>query len=89
MKVKRVPLRTCVITKEKLEKKDLIRIVRTPEKTVVVDTTGKLNGKGAYLKRDLDVIEKAYKSKALDRILEVPVPDDIYEQLKIDQFKFS
>ena len=82
MKVKKIPMRTCVITKEKLEKKDLIRVVRTPEKQIVVDTTGKLNGKGAYLKRDLEVIEKAFKSKALDRILEVPVPEEIYEQLK-------
>ena len=82
MKVKKVPLRTCVITKEKLEKRDLIRVVRTPEKDVVVDPTGKLNGKGAYLKKDLDVFEKAKKSKALDRILEVPVPDSIYEDLK-------
>ena len=82
MKVKKIPMRTCVITKEKLEKKDLIRVVRTPEMQIVVDTTGKLNGKGAYLKRDLEVIEKAFKSKALDRILEVPVPEEIYEQLK-------
>ena len=82
MKVKKIPMRTCVITKEKLEKKDLIRVVRTPEKNVVVDSTGKLNGKGAYLKKNLEVIEKAKKSKALDRILEVPVPDEIYEELK-------
>ncbi len=82
MKVKKIPMRTCVITKEKLDKRDLIRVVRTPEKEIVVDTTGKLNGKGAYLKKDLDVIEKARKSKALDRILEVPVPESIYDELK-------
>ncbi len=82
MKAKKIPMRTCVITKEKLEKKDLIRVVRTPLKEVVVDTTGKLNGKGAYLKKDLEVIQKAKNSKALDRILEVPVPDSVYEELK-------
>ena len=82
MKMKKIPMRTCVITKEKLDKRDLIRVVRTPEKNVVVDPTGKLNGKGAYLKKDLEVFEKAKKSKALDRILEVPVPDSIYEDLK-------
>ena len=82
MKTKKIPMRTCVITKEKLEKKDLIRVVRTPEKTVVVDPSGKLNGKGAYLKKDLDVIEKAYKSKVLERILEVPIPDEVYDNLK-------
>ena len=70
MKMKKIPMRTCVITKEKLDKRDLIRVVRTPEKNVVVDPTGKLNGKGAYLKKDKD------------RILEVPVPDSIYEDLK-------
>ena len=82
MKTKKIPMRTCVITKEKLDKRDLIRVVRTPEKDVVVDPTGKLNGKGAYRKKDLDVIEKAYKSKALERILEVPIPDEVYDNLK-------
>lgn len=82
MKVKKIPMRTCVITKEKLEKRDLIRIVRTPEKEVVVDESGKLNGKGAYLKKDLEVINKAEKSKALERILEVPIPSSIYEELR-------
>ena len=82
MKVKKIPMRTCVITKEKLDKRDLIRVVRTPEKNVIVDPSGKQNGKGAYLKKDLDVILKAEKSKALERILEVPIPDSIYEELK-------
>lgn len=82
MKVKKIPMRTCVITKEKLEKRDLIRIVRTPEKEVVVDESGKLNGKGAYLKKDLEVVNKAEKSKALERILEVPIPSTIYEELR-------
>ena len=82
MKVKKIPMRTCVITKEKLEKRDLIRIVRTPEKEVVVDESGKLNGKGAYLKKDLEVVNKAEKSKALERILEVPIPSSIYEELR-------
>ena len=82
MKVKKIPMRTCVITKEKLEKRELIRVVRTPDGEVVVDPTGKLNGKGAYLKKDLEVFEKAKKNKALDRILEVPVSDSIYEDLK-------
>ena len=50
MKVKKIPLRTCVITREKLPKKDLLRIVRTPEGEVLVDETGKMNGRGAYIK---------------------------------------
>lgn len=75
-------MRTCVVTKEKCEKKDLIRVVRTPSKEVIIDETGKQNGKGAYLKLDFEVIEKAKKNKALDRALEVSVPDNIYEELK-------
>ena len=82
MKVKKVPLRSCVITKEQLPKQELLRIVRTPFGEVKVDETGKLNGRGAYIKRELSVIEKAKKSKALDRHLEVNVPDTIYEELK-------
>lgn len=82
MKVKKVPMRTCVVTKEKYEKKDLVRVVRTPEGEVVVDSTGKRNGKGAYLKLSLEVIEKARLSKALDRALEVSIPDEVYEELK-------
>lgn len=82
MKQKKMPMRTCVITREKCEKKDLVRVVRTPEGSVIVDVTGKQNGKGAYLKLSLEVIEKAMKNKALDRALEVEVPLEIYEELK-------
>ena len=82
MKVKKVPLRTCVITKEKLEKKDLFRVLRTPEGNVIVDDTNKANGRGAYIKKDLDAILKAEKSKILDRHLMVNVPKEVYEELK-------
>ena len=75
-------MRSCVITREKLQKKELIRVVRTPEGNVIVDETGKANGRGAYLKLDNEVIEKAQKSKALARHLEVEIPDTIYEELK-------
>lgn len=82
MKTKKIPMRTCVITREKCEKKDLLRVVRTPEGNVIVDDTLKANGRGAYLKKDLSVIETASKNKALDRHLEVEVPSAIYEELK-------
>ena len=77
--MKKIPLRTFVVTKEKCEKRDLLRVVRTPEKEVIYDESGKANGKGAYLKKDIDVINKAKKSEILDRVLEVCVPDEIYE----------
>ena len=80
--MKKIPMRSCVITGEKLPKNELIRVVRTPEGTVMVDETGKINGKGAYLKKDLETFEKAQKSKILNRKLEVDVPDSVYEELK-------
>lgn len=80
--MKKPPLRTCVVSKEKLPKQELVRIVRTTEGIVQIDLTGKLNGRGAYLKKDLEVIEKAYKSKQLNKHLEVEVPNEIFEELK-------
>ena len=82
MKQRKIPMRTCVVTKEKCEKKDLVRVVRTPEGNVEVDITGKKNGRGAYLKKDLGVFEKAEKNKILNKILEIEIEDKIYEELK-------
>ena len=79
--MKKVPMRSCVVTGEKLEKRDLFRVVRDKDGNVMVDLSGKANGRGAYLKRDIDVINRAKKSKILDRRLEVNVPDSIYEEL--------
>ena len=79
--MKKIPMRSCLITKEKLPKKDLIRIVRTPEGTVIIDEIGKTNGRGAYLKKDIEVINKAKNNKVLERVLEVKVPDSIYDEL--------
>ena len=78
---KKIPMRTCVITKEKLPKRELIRIVRNKDGEVFVDETGKLNGKGVYLKLDKEVLEKARSGKVLNRYLEVDVNDSIYEEL--------
>ncbi len=78
---KKMPERTCVITREKTLKKDLIRVVRDKEGNVSVDLTGKANGRGAYLKKDAAVIEKARSTKALDKLLEVTIPDAIYDEL--------
>lgn len=81
MKDKKVPMRTCVVTKEVRPKKDLVRVVATQEGVVSVDLKGKANGRGAYLILSKEVIEKAKKSKALDKKLEVTVPDAIYDTL--------
>lgn len=82
MKVKKVPLRTCVITKESLPKQELLRIVRTPEMEVKVDETGKLNGRGAYIKKSLEVLEKAKKTKLLEKRLECSIDESVYEEIK-------
>ena len=74
-------MRSCVVTKEKLPKQELVRVVRTPEGNVVVDLTGKANGRGAYIKKSKEVVEKAKKSKVLDRVLEVNISDEVYEEL--------
>ena len=81
MKEKKIPLRRCVVTGERLEKKSLIRVVRTPEGNVIVDETGRANGRGAYLKKDKDVILKAQKTKILEKHLEVSVEDSVYQDL--------
>ena len=80
--MKKIPMRSCIITKEKLPKKELIRVVRTPEGEIVIDEIGKANGRGAYLKKDIEVIKKAKNNKVLNRVLEVEVPDSIYEKLE-------
>lgn len=81
MKVKKIPMRTCVVTREKLPKQELIRVVRTPDGKVIIDQTGKCNGRGAYLKKDVSVFEKAKKSKILNRHLEIEVPDEVFDEL--------
>ena len=80
--MKKIPMRSCIITKEKLPKKELIRVVRTPDGEIVIDEIGKANGRGAYLKKDIEVIKKAKNNKVLNRVLEVEVPDSIYEKLE-------
>lgn len=79
---KKIPMRTCVVSHEKLPKRELIRIVRNKDGVVFVDETGKMNGKGVYLKKDINIIEKAQSTKILNKYLEVDVSDEIYEELK-------
>jgi len=78
---RKVPLRKCVVTKEQLPKQQLVRIVKNKELGVLVDTKGKINGRGAYLKLDEKVILKAKKSNALGRHLDTEIPESIYEEL--------
>ena len=82
MKDRKPVLRSCVVTREKVEKKDLIRVVRTSEGEVLVDETGKLSGRGAYLKKDIEVLNTAKKNKILEKVLEVSISDDVYDELE-------
>jgi predicted RNA-binding protein YlxR (DUF448 family) len=84
--MKKIPLRKCLVTGQRLAKKDLIRIVKTPEGEIKVDPTGKMNGRGAYLSKDPEVIAKAKDHGYLARAFACPVPDEIFEELmKISQ----
>ena len=79
---RKIPMRTCVVTREKLPKLQLFRIVRCPDNSIIIDDDrGKSNGRGAYLKKDKEVIQKAKKSKVLNHHLETQIPDEIYDEL--------
>ncbi len=78
--MKKIPMRMCIVTREKLPKKELIRVVRTND-GVIVDPSGKVNGRGAYLKIDKEVFDKAQKHKILDKHLEATVPDSVFDEL--------
>ena len=79
---KRIPQRQCMGCRERKNKRDMIRVVRTPEGTVSLDFSGKLNGRGAYLCPDPECLKKAIRSKSLDRSLEVTIPQEVYDRLQ-------
>ncbi len=74
-------MRRCLATNESFPKKELLRIVRTPEGEVKVDETGKMNGKGAYISRSPEALALAKKKKVLNRALEVDIPEEVYVEL--------
>ena len=80
--MRKIPMRKCVVTQERFPKKDLIRVARTPEKRVEIDLTGKKNGHGAYISKSLDTLALAKKNKALQRALEIEIPEEVYQELE-------
>ncbi|MBQ6478359.1 MAG: YlxR family protein [Erysipelotrichaceae bacterium] len=80
--MKKIPMRRCLATNQSFPKKDLLRIVRTPEGEVKVDLSGKLNGKGAYLSRSEEALQIARNKKVLARALEVEIPEEIYQEIE-------
>jgi len=79
---KKIPMRQCTGCREMKPKRELIRVVRSPENEIALDFKGKAQGRGAYVCHSQDCLKKAIKSKALEKSLEVSIPDEIYLQLK-------
>jgi predicted RNA-binding protein YlxR (DUF448 family) len=83
MKTRKIPMRMCTGCRERRAKKELLRVVRTPEGEVVIDRTGRKNGRGAYICMDSAAcLEKAVKTKMLERSLEIAIDPEVYERLR-------
>ncbi len=79
---KKIPLRKCVGCGEMKEKKEMIRVLKTPEDEIILDTTGRANGRGAYLCNDPDCLKKAIKNKGLERSLKSRIPEEVSIRLQ-------
>lgn len=78
---KKIPLRQCVGCQQMKPKKDMMRVLKTPEDEMTLDTTGKKNGRGAYLCKDMECLKKARKNKGLERSFKMSIPDTVYDSL--------
>ncbi len=81
MRTKKVPLRMCVGCSQHKSKKELIRVVKSPEGEISIDFTGKKSGRGAYLCNDPECLLKARKAKRIERAFETAIPEEVYERL--------
>lgn len=79
---KKVPMRKCVGCGEMKNKKEMIRVLKTPEEEIVLDASGKKNGRGAYLCPSGECLERAIKSKGLERSFKQAIPSEVYDELK-------
>ena len=79
---KKIPARRCVACNEQKEKNNLLRIVRTPEGNIEIDQTGKKNGRGAYICKNIDCLNKVIKSKRLEKNLDIAIDNDFYEEIR-------
>ena len=79
---KKIPQRQCMGCRERKPKRDMIRVVRTPEGVVTLEFGGKMNGRGAYICPQMECLKKVQKSKALERSLEVEIPQEVYDRLQ-------
>uniref|UniRef100_UPI00405692B6 RNase P modulator RnpM n=1 Tax=Agathobacter sp. TaxID=2021311 RepID=UPI00405692B6 len=89
MAAKKIPVRQCVGCGEMKAKKELVRIIKTPEGEVILDTTGRKNGRGAYICPKTECLDTAIKRKGLERSLKIAIPAEIYEVLKEEMSKVA
>ncbi len=80
--VKKIPMRKCLGCGEMKPKKELVRVIKTPENEILLDKTGRQNGRGAYICNNLDCLNRALKNKGLERSFNTAVPADVVESLK-------
>ena len=80
-KQKKIPQRKCIACQERDSKKGLIRIVKNKEGQIFLDPSGKANGRGAYICKDVECLKKAIKTKALNKAFKIEVPNEVYENL--------
>ena len=83
-KPRKIPQRMCVGCREKRDKKDLLRVVRTPEGQLVLDATGKKSGRGAYVCHDVACLQRARKTRALERAFETAIPPEVYDAMEAE-----
>jgi len=84
MRAKKIPMRKCVACQEMKPKKELLRIVRNPDKEIIIDLTGKKSGRGAYLCYNKECVKLAKKRKSLEKALEIPISNDIYQTIEVE-----
>lgn len=90
MKTKnKIPMRQCTGCREMKSKKEMIRVLKTPEDAIVLDTTGRQNGRGAYVCPSLECLEKAIRSHGIERSLKTTIPEEVYEDLKKELSKIE
>jgi len=86
---KKVPMRQCVGCAEMKSKKDLLRVIKTPEDEIILDVTGRKNGRGAYICASMECLQNAQKRKGLERSLKVAIPIEVYENLEMEMSKIA
>ena len=82
MQQKKIPLRKCTGCGEMKPKKELVRVVKTPEDEILMDLTGRKNGRGAYICRDVECLKKARKAKRIEKSFQCGIPDEVYDKME-------